>query len=177
MPDNRPTIILLVGQKGAGKTTIGDRLARKPGINFLRVEPIYLAIMQANPGLSSQDLEPIGFGAILDAIEEHASNSPVICIETTGIAGYFPEFLRRLKASYRLRVVRVVASAELCLARVQKRDRTNHIPVSDERVCEINRIAAAVSLAWDLEVENSEEGDQDKIVEAIADLLSAGSGG
>jgi hypothetical protein len=162
---------MLVGPKGAGKTTIGESLARKLGITFLRVEPIYLACMQANPDLSPSDLEPIGFGAILDAVEEHANNSPVICLETTGAAGYFPEFLGRLQASYHLRLVRIVASAEECLARVRKRDQANHIPVSDERVLEINRVAATVSLPWDMEVDNSEEGSLDSSVAEVAELI------
>jgi shikimate kinase len=163
---------MLVGPKGAGKTTIGDRLARKLGITFLRVEPIYLASMKANPGLSPQELEPVGFGAILEAVDEHARNSPVVCLETTGAAGYFHEFLRRLRASYHLRLVRITAPAEECLARVRKRDRANHIPVSDERVLEINRIAATVSLPWDIEVDNSKEGGLESVVEEVARLMS-----
>jgi hypothetical protein len=43
--------------------------------------------------------------------------------------------------------------------------------VSDERVREINRIAAKVSLEWSLEVDNPEDGDLDLIVEAIARLF------
>jgi chloramphenicol 3-O-phosphotransferase len=177
MTDNRAAIILLVGQKGAGKTTIGERLAHLSGIIFLRVEPIYLSVLQANPNLSPKEIEPIGFGAILDAVEELARHSPVICMETTGTAGYFPEFLRRLQAGYRLHTVRVGAPAEVCLERVRRRDQTNHIPVSDERVREINRIAAKVSLEWSLEVDNPEDGDLDLIAEAIARLLKTGQGG
>lgn len=173
MSDNKPTVILLVGLKGAGKTTIGDSLARRLGITFLRVEPIYLAVMQANPDLSAAELEPVGFGAILDAIAQRAHSSPVMCIETTGTAGYFPEFLRRLRAGYHLHLIRVVASEEECLARVQRRDLKDHIPVSDERVREINRVASTVSLAWDMEVENSGEEGVDMAVAAVAEMLRA----
>jgi hypothetical protein len=113
---------------------------------------------------------------MLEAIDQHAGESPVICLETTGTAGYFPEFLRRLHARYRLRLVRVMAPAEACVARIRQRDRTQHIPVSGARVGEINRLAAAVSLPWDLEVDNSEDGDLDMIVAALTHWLETCSG-
>ena len=173
MSNEKPIVILLVGQKGAGKTTIGGILERRLGIAFLRVEPIYLAVMNANPGLAQHELEPLGFGAILDAVEELAANRPVICLETTATAGYFPEFLSRLQAGYRLCLVRVIASSDECLSRVQTRDSANHIPVSDDRVREINRIAAQVALPWNLELNNSGSLDKDAVVLAIKNMLSA----
>lgn len=175
MSHEKPTVLLLVGQKGAGKTTIGGILERRLGIASLRIELIYLAVLNANPGLPQHEMEPLGFGAILDALAKLAATSPVICLETTATAGYFPEFLSRLQADYRLRLVRVIASSDDCLSRVQTRDRTNHIPVSDDRVREINRIAAQVALPWDLEIENSGTLDEAAVVSAIKNMFSASS--
>jgi hypothetical protein len=62
------------------------------------------------------------------------------------------------------------------LERVRKRDRANHIPVSDERVLEINRRAATVRLAWDIEVENTGDGGVDLVVAEVAKLLRMDSG-
>jgi hypothetical protein len=169
-------IILLVGPKGVGKTTIGALAEGELGIAFLRVEPIYLSIIEANPHLSGAELEPVGFGALLGAVHELARTRRVICLESTGTAGYFPEFLRQLQVRYRVCLVRVSAPADVCSARVLARDRTDHIPVSDERVEEINRIAAAVSLPWDLEIDNSATGNEGAVVSALAELLAANQG-
>jgi hypothetical protein len=128
--------------------------------------------VRANPDVAPHDLEPLGFGAILDAVHERARSSPVLCLESTGTAGYFGEFLDRLRSAYRVHLVHVRASPDLCLERVRARDGANHIPVSDERLREINRVAATVSLPWDLEVNNADAADQSAAVVAIAGLLN-----
>jgi GNAT superfamily N-acetyltransferase len=175
MNDARRTVLLLVGLKGAGKTTLGDRLAHTLGVAFLRVEPIYRAVMQANPDLTPGDLEPLGFGAIADALDDLARSNPVVCLESTGTAAYFPVFLERLERSYRVLLVRVLAPPDVCAIRVRTRDNASHIPISDERVREINRIAETVSLPWDLEVDNADPAHQAAAVTAVADLLAARS--
>jgi chloramphenicol 3-O-phosphotransferase len=169
----RATIVLLVGPKGAGKSTLGAALAASAGIAFLRVEPIDLAVMRANPGLEPARLEPIGFGAILDAVDALARNAAAICLESTGTAGFFQEFLRRLRAAHRVVIVRVSAPLDLCAQRVRERDRVDHIPVSDERVRAINRIAQAVALDWDLELDTAAPVRIEANVEAIARRLHA----
>ena len=176
MSKEQTIVILLVGPKGAGKTTIGALAAGELGVAFLRVELIYLSMLEANPHRSGAELEPLGFGAILGAVEDLTRTSRVICLESTGTAGYFPEFLRQLRARYRVYLVRVSAPADVCRARVRARDRADHIPVSDERLEEINRIAAAVRLPWDLEIDNSAAGNAGAVVNALAGLLSADRG-
>jgi cytidylate kinase len=171
MSDLRTSIVLLVGPKGAGKTTIGALLARELQVAFLRVEPIYLRTIHAHPDLPQTELEPLGFGAILAAVDDLARTSRVVCFESTGTAGYFPEFLRRLRARYRVYLIRVFAPLEECRWRVLHRDATNHIPVSDDRLQEINRRAAGVMLAWDLEIDNSGTDNERAIVDAVAGLV------
>jgi hypothetical protein len=140
-------------------------------IAFLRVEPIYLRVLQANPGISPEEVEPLGFGATLRAIEELSQTNPVICLESTGTAGYFGEFLRALQAAYQVYLIRIVAPADLCISRVLRRDKADHIPVSDDRLRHINQVAAKVALKWDLEFDNSREGNEGAIVSAVAALL------
>jgi len=165
------TILILVGLKGAGKSTIGKLLEKELGISFLRVEPIYLRAIQENPDLTPLELEPVGFGAILEAVDLLAKTNNVICLESTGTAEYFSEFLSRLEEKYRIYLIRIEAPADVCMKRVFSRDKTDHIPVSDERLRYINQVAATVSLSWDMEIDNTSQRNDRAIVDGIAKLL------
>lgn len=169
---HRSHVILLVGPKGSGKTTLGGLLGRELGLIFLRVEPIYLRVLRDNPAVDPASLEPVGFGAILEEVNRSAELRPVVCIESTGTAGYFPEFLTQLQARHRVTLVRVSAPAETCVARVRERDSADHIPVSDDRVREINRVVEGVNLPWDLEVDNSGERTVEEVAREIALALA-----
>jgi hypothetical protein len=177
VPAQRPPslVLLLVGPKGAGKTTIGSMLARRLDVAFLRVEPIYLDVVRRHPGTDAAELEPAGFGAILDALDREAANHPVVCLESTATAGFFAEFLRRLRSRHDVRIVRVLAPPRACVARVRGRDATDHIPVSDDRLADINRAAERVELPWDLVLDNSGPLREREIVDAVSALLSRGA--
>lgn len=168
---HRSHIVLLVGPKGAGKSTLGALLERDLGARFIRVESIYLQVLQAHPNVDPASLEPLGFEAILKELDCVAQSNRVVCIESTGTAGYFPTFLARLQAQHRVTLVRVVALAEICIARVKRRDAIGHIAVSDERVREINRVAASVRMPWDIEVNNSGEQSAEDVAQEIARAL------
>ena len=51
------------------------------------------------------------------------------------------------------------------------RDASNHIPVSDHRLKEINERALLVELPWDLEIDNSEFQDETAIAQSVEKLL------
>src|ERR1035437_2513108 len=54
-----PTLLILVGPKGSGKTHIGTVIARHLGVRFLRVEPIFLAF-DNGPGAVAEVRSPLG---------------------------------------------------------------------------------------------------------------------
>jgi hypothetical protein len=54
-----------------------------------------------------------------------------------------------------------------CLRRVRDRDSANHIPVSDEKVREYNRIAASVDHPWDAVIDNNGPATEEEILKAI----------
>ena len=168
----RSTVIVLVGPKGAGKSTLCALLARAVGAEFVRVEPVYLNVLRAHPDQDPASLEPAGFGAILEQVHAAAARSRTVCLESTGTAGYFPTFLARLQARHRVVLVRVSAPGETCAERVRSRDVAEHIPVSDERVREINRVAEGVRLAWDLEVDNSGRRPAEDVARELARALA-----
>jgi hypothetical protein len=69
-------------------------------------------------------------------------------------------------------LVRVSAPADTCAERVRSRDAAEHIPVSDERVREINRVAEGVRLAWDLEVDNAGQRSAEDVARDLALALA-----
>jgi shikimate kinase len=160
------TILLLVGPKGAGKTYLGTRLEREAGIPFVRVESIWLELARTKR-LEGSALDTAGQERVLNEVETSLEATDSVVLESTGTAPWFPHFLAQLESLGRVAAIRVRAPAADCLARVRNRDSQLHIPVSDERVQEINAIAERIELKWALVVENNTHKDANSIVELI----------
>lgn len=167
-------LLLLIGLKGAGKTFLGGVLERHLGIKFLRIEPLFVELMREEPELSGVALEHKGFQQVIDQLDELAKTDQTLCIESTGAAHTFPEWLTTLRQGYRVWLIRVTAPLDVCAQRVMSRDTTAHIPVSDHRLQEINAVAAQVNLPWDLEIDNTEFQDEATLVQAVQGLLQGG---
>ena len=164
-------LLLLVGLKGAGKTFIGGVLEKYLDVKFLRIEPIFLEILQQEPGLMGIEFEQRGFQIVLNQLDELAQQYSTLCIESTGTALTFSELLAALRQGFRVFLIHIQAPLETCVDRVLNRDASAHIPVSDHRLREINDRALQVDLPWDLEIDNSEFQDERVIVELVERLL------
>jgi cytidylate kinase len=164
-------IVVLVGPKGSGKSTIGDLLARELRIEFLRVEPHFLKV-RAELGADHPDYERRGFEAVRDAICEAVRDHDVVCFESTGASVHVPWLLSELAKIARVLPVRIIAEADQCLARIGSRDASIHIPVSDDQVERINAIAAKVVLPWAAEVDNRGALATTGIVEIVRRLIA-----
>jgi len=149
-------VIVLVGPKGAGKTTIGCFLAAKLGIDFVCVEPLFLDA-RARLGASHPDLERKGFESALAKLSGALARSKVVCFDSTGASAYFPWLLSELGKLARVVLVRVLADPAQCIERIHKRDASLHIPLSDDSIDRINAVAARVELPWDAEIDNRGE--------------------
>jgi shikimate kinase len=170
-PLRKNRLLLLVGPKGAGKTFIGGVLEKRLGVRFLRVEPIFLENLQREPKLEGIDLDRRGFRTVLERLDELAASHPVLCIESTGTADWFPEYLAALRQRFHVLLIRVWTPLDICLQRIQARDASVHIPVSDDRVKEINERASKVDLPWDLEIDNSAFRDESRLVQTVSEIL------
>lgn len=164
-------LLLLVGPKGAGKTHLGGLLERYLDVHFLRIEPLFLELMRAEPDLVGVPLERKGFQRVVDRLDELALFHRHLCIESTGAAHTFPEFLAALQRSYRVLLIQVKAPLEVCAQRVMMRDGAAHIPVSGNRLHEINTVASQVDLPWDRVIDNTACQEETLLVQAIQPLL------
>jgi shikimate kinase len=165
------TLLLLVGMKGVGKTFIGSVLERYLNIKFLRIEPIFLELLQLEPKLEGVALEKRGFQIVITKLDELAQQYPVLCIESTGTALTFPELLAALHQGFCVLLINIQAPIDSCIQRVRTRDASVHIPVSEDRLREINERALLVDLPWDLKINNSEFQDETDIAQAVQELL------
>ncbi len=161
-------VIVLVGLKGAGKSTIGHLLSDELGIHFVRVEPLFLEVRD-RLGAAHPDYERQGFEAVLARITEALARHDTVCFESTGASEHLSSVLDRVPA--RVLPVRVLASPDQCVERIAARDTAIHIPVSDDQVERINAIAARVSLPWAAEIDNTGAFDRRRILETVSHLL------
>lgn len=162
---------MLLGPKGVGKTTLGALLAREPGVFFVDVEPIAKQVLEAIGGTISEEYARRAFDAIVEAVGARSGAHRVIVIETTGASDATGRLLEGLRAEHEVRLVRVRARAETCRARIDARDASRQIAVPPELVEEMHRRTEALSLAWDLEVDNDPALSADEVRRVFAPLL------
>jgi shikimate kinase len=158
-------LLLLVGPKGAGKTHIGTVLERRLGVDFLRVEPLFLR---------AQAEERDGQRDVFEELQrrEAQGGERPICIETTGASRPMLEaYVTELAATFDVLPVRVTAPEEVCARRVRERSSVDHIAVSDQRVREVNARAREVSMEWLAEIDTHEPLDDDSIVRVLEPIL------
>ena len=166
------SVLVLVGPKGAGKSTIGHVLASDLGLHFLRVEPIFLEV-RARLGATHPRVEPVAFQAVLRSLRESPARYDSVCLETTGASVHVPCLLSELRQEARVLLVRVLAAPDQCLARLRSRDASIHIPVSDDQAQRIDALAEAVSLPWTVELDNRDPLDRPFVVATVRDILAA----
>ncbi len=152
-------IVVLLGAKGSGKSSLSRLLERAFGLEVLSAEPLWVEHAKRPRG---PNWERDGFcevaGAVQDALEVH----DVVVTETTGTSPHTAEFVGALRRQARVVVIGVQAPPELCLERVRARDAAGHVAVSDDDVEHINARAATSHLKTDATLVNASawnEGD------------------
>jgi len=154
---NQKTLYMLIGPKGAGKTYIGKLIHHHTDIAFLQVEPIWLGLQPGEDGWKKVE-------AAIDAMFETRHK---VMIESLGAGEGFYGLHNAIANKYSIKRIRVYADLETCLSRVKTRNKVDHIAVSDDKVIEYNKIAAAVTCNWDLELNNNLPASEADILTAI----------
>lgn len=194
------TVIILVGPKGCGKTYIGSLLERQiRKIHFVRVESIFMKLKAEKSSENDEALDMKKLtewcyeetaqevqNALLmkeGVVDEKATNNvdkeigittdddKVAVLEVTGVAPQLPKLLKTLQSRHTVKFVKVSASLETCLQRTKERDTSQHIPVSEDRINEINRLASAVEYPWDMMIQNDPFKTDEEILGMFMNLL------
>ncbi len=153
----KKTLYMLIGPKGSGKTYIGTLVENNTDIFFLRVENIWLKLNQEEDGWEKVEQE----------IDLAFTFCNKVMIENLGAGEGFIKFHASLNEKYIVKLIRVFADLDICLARVMTRDAENHIPISDDKVVEYNKIASQVNFDWDLEIDNNKFASESEILTQI----------
>ena len=160
MNGNRGILYILVGPKGSGKTYIGGLIERSLGIPFFRVEPVFKGLRRQREITDAEYIRE-GFAVVEEKLREMFRTAREVVIETTGTAEEFRRMIGRMEDVCTTVSIRLDVPPDLCLQRVRSRDASAHIPVSDEQVEWINRLAAAVQWDAQLVLKNVEISDED----------------
>tara|TARA_Y100000310_G_C20151795_1_gene565098 strand:- start:57 stop:548 length:492 start_codon:yes stop_codon:yes gene_type:complete len=161
------TLFILIGPKGSGKTYIGTLIQKKLNILFFRVEDVWLSIKTNK--IDKEYLEK-GFSLVEKEIDKQFKKINKLIIESTAAFDYFKIFLKKLESKYNIKLIQVKTPLDLCLDRIKSRDQSIHIPVSDDRIQEINSKAVNVKFDFDLIIENSDISE-DQIIKEFSSLL------
>ena len=148
-------IYILIGQKGSGKTYIGNIVRELYGITFIRVEDIALKIKQ-NRAVDDESYHKDVFAQIESHIRSVIVNNPIIIFESLGLTPHFDNMLENLKGDFRVICINVKVSPELCLERIKNRDKSIQIDISDEEILKINSLILEKNMLCDYEIENNE---------------------
>lgn len=160
------TVYVLIGLKGSGKTYTGKLLSERLAIPFLRVEDIFLKL-RSNNLLEDQNYITRGYENVEKEIRSLLNGFDELTIESTGIAIQFREMISNLKKDYDVKLIKIDTDPELCIKRVKSRNRSGHIPVSDEMLIEINKLSESISYDYDLIFKNNNTTDDELIFEFI----------
>jgi shikimate kinase len=153
-------LYMLIGPKGSGKTHIGTLVNTHTDIQFIRVESIWLSLQ---PGEN-------GWKKVEEAIASTFKNHQKVMIESLGAGEDFAKFHASLAKKYTIKLIRIYADLDTCLTRVKTRNSADHISISDDKVEIYNKIAAAVTYDWDLEIDNNGPASDETILAAIQAL-------
>ena len=153
-------LFMLFGPKGSGKTHIGTIVSQYTDILFLRVEPIWFGLKPDEDGWEKVE-------AVIDAMFQKHDK---VMIESLGVGEGFTKFHASLAEKYSIKLIRVYADLETCFARVKTRNNVDHIPVSDDKVEEFNKIASLATYDWDLEINNDNPASDKEIINAIQSI-------
>jgi len=165
-------LILLVGPKGSGKSHIGRLLERELGVRFFHVEPLW---MDYRASCREEGREPDiveGVTRIHPHIDAALDAHSRVCVETTGASPDILNDLLRLGTRHGLVSVRIRASLETCLARIEARDPTHQIPMDREMIRKVHVLGENLAMDFDVTIDN-EGADESEVVDRIRSVLAS----
>lgn len=165
-------ILLLIGPKGSGKSTLGRMLEVFAGVHFLEAEPIAAQVLARLGGVIDENYAIHAFAAIAAEAQRLGQARRAIVLETTGASAHTGHFIASLRAHHRVHLIRVRATVETCATRIAERDPSGQIAVPVALIQKMQAISDGFELDWDLEVNNDPALSPDALQRAFASLVA-----
>ncbi|MGX1929371.1 hypothetical protein [Flagellimonas sp. 2504JD4-2] len=146
-------IFLLIGQKGSGKSFIGELMEAHFGLKFIRVEDWAKSIKKGRTSLDDTYVKEV-FDTIEKGIRLAIQEHGTLVFESTGLTMYFDHMLDSLQADFHVVTIGVAANPDDCLERLKSRDQSIHIKMSEEQLLAINEAVRTKNLATDFTIDN-----------------------
>lgn len=164
-------LLILVGPKGSGKTTLGRMLEQRLGACFVHVEPIAQRVLAECEGVLDERCARRTIHAILEELTTEAAHHDLLILESTGASSETAAFFDALRARFEVLFVRVHAQRATCDARLKSRDQSDHVPLPDALISRMYELSSGLSLPWDLELDNDLGLDARSVADAVRPLL------
>lgn len=171
MPDK--TIFLLIGQKGSGKSFIGNLFHQHFNIPFIRVEDWAKNVISDRKPDDERYIREV-FLAIEKGIRKEIKKKQNLVFESLGLSTPFENMLSNLKNDFKVITIKISTDSQICLERVRLRDQSIHVNVSDNQVKEINKQFLTKNVNTDFIIENNSKSNFEIINEIETILNSLG---
>lgn len=161
---NKKSVLILIGQKGSGKSFIGTLFEKNFGIKFIRVENWAKRIKKERAVDNEEYLKQV-FEEIEKGIRNCLNETNKLVFESTGLTKYFDRMIQNLSQDFKVTTIGVYADGTTCLERVKSRDRDIHINVSDNEVLMINDKVRERNFVTDFSIINENKLEKELINE------------
>ncbi len=163
-------LLVLVGPKGSGKSHLGRMLDAEFGIQYLQIEAIWQKLKARRSDFLSPDYIREGRALTLEALRA-ALQKGAVCIETSGVADDWAEYVAALRQLAPVIFVRVTASLEACRIRASERDQSLQVSVDQDLFEAINRQSIYVQMDWAATLTNEPFLSKAEFVEQMLPVL------
>lgn len=167
----RKKIILLIGQKGSGKSYIGNLLEIECGIKFIGVEEALIKFIKTadfNDKFNQKQM----FEYIEHIVRVGLNDANEVAFEATGVTEYFDTMFSNLKKDYDVVTIGVFVDNNVCIERIKSRNKEKHFKVSDQQIEMINRLAREKQIRTDYVIENNECKEREVLIEEIKRIIN-----
>jgi shikimate kinase len=163
-------LLILVGPKGSGKSHIGCELESLFQIKYVRIESVWQELKERRSDFLSPDYIREGRQLTLDLVRSHLKDRHV-CIEASGIADDWDEYISNLRSIADVVFVKVICSLAECKKRAMGRDQSLQVQISDDLFDQINEKAAHIELNWAATISNEPFINQDRLNSLMHSVL------
>lgn len=164
-------IILLIGQKGSGKSYIGHLLEIECGIKFIGVEEALIKFINAADINDKFNQKQI-FEYIEHIVRVGLNDANEVAFEATGATEYFDTMFYNLKKDYDVVTIGLLVDSNVCIERIKNRNKEKHFKVSNQQIEMINKLSREKQIRTDYVIENNECKEREVLIEEIKRIIS-----